>query len=106
MSLLHAPVANFLHSALQPDLVNDGSPAAPHSLSTLVYQSRPVKLFTEDQLQELLVHARARNHANSITGLLVYDHGCFFQWLEGPAAAVAEIWAAIQRKANCQATFF
>jgi MerR family transcriptional regulator, light-induced transcriptional regulator len=97
MSLLHAPVANFLHSALQPDPVNDGSPAAQRSLSTLVYQSRPVKLFTEDQLQELLVHARARNHANSITGLLVYDHGCFFQWLEGPAAAVAEIWAAIQR---------
>lgn len=97
MSLLHAPVINFLHSALQTESLGDGEAGRPPTLSTLVYQSRPVKLFTEAQLQQLLVHARARNHANSITGLLVYDHGCFFQWLEGPAAAVAEIWAAIQR---------
>jgi MerR family transcriptional regulator, light-induced transcriptional regulator len=94
MSLLHAPVANFLHSALQPE--SDGVDAAS-LLSTLVYQSRPVKLFTEIELQDLLDHARARNHANAITGLLVYDHGCFFQWLEGPTAAVAEVWASIQR---------
>ena len=97
MSLLHAPVINFLHSALQPEPFADGEAGTPPTLSTLVYQSRPVKLFTEAQLQELLVHARAKNHANSITGLLVYDHGCFFQWLEGPPAAVAEIWAAIRR---------
>ena len=97
MSLLHAPVINFLHSALQPESSDDGEAGTPPTLSTLVYQSRPVKLFTEAQLQELLVHARAKNHANSITGLLVYDHGCFFQWLEGPPAAVAEIWAAIRR---------
>jgi MerR family transcriptional regulator, light-induced transcriptional regulator len=94
MSLLHAPVANFLHSALQSG--SDDVDAAS-LLSTLVYQSRPVKLFTETELQDLLDHARARNHANAITGLLVYDHGCFFQWLEGPTAAVAEVWASIQR---------
>lgn len=94
MSLLHAPVANFLHSALQPE---SGEVDAALLLSTLVYQSRPVKLFSEDELQHLLEHARARNHANAVTGLLVYDHGCFFQWLEGPAEKVAEIWAAIQR---------
>jgi MerR family transcriptional regulator, light-induced transcriptional regulator len=94
MSLLHAPVTNFLHSVLQSE---SGDVDAASLLSTLVYQSRPVKLFTETELQDLLDHARARNHANSITGLLVYDHGCFFQWLEGPAAAVAEIWASIQR---------
>jgi MerR family transcriptional regulator, light-induced transcriptional regulator len=94
MSLLHAPVTNFLHSALQSE---SGDVDAASLLSTLVYQSRPVKLFTETELQALLDHARARNHANGITGLLVYDHGCFFQWLEGPAAAVTEIWASIQR---------
>ncbi len=94
MSLLHAPVANFLHSALQ---VESGDVDAALLLSTLVYQSRPVKLFTEIELQDLLDHARARNHANAITGLLVYDHGCFFQWLEGPTAAVANVWASIQR---------
>jgi MerR family transcriptional regulator, light-induced transcriptional regulator len=94
MSLLHAPVTNFLHAALQADSeATDGTLL----LSTLVYQSRPVKLFSEAELQHLLEYARARNHANAVTGLLVYDHGCFFQWLEGPAEKVAEIWAAIQR---------
>jgi MerR family transcriptional regulator, light-induced transcriptional regulator len=94
MSLLHAPVANFLHAALQPE---SGDVDAALLLSTLVYQSRPVKNFSESELQHLLDHARARNHANAVTGLLVYDHGCFFQWLEGPAEAIAEIWGAIQR---------
>ena len=93
MSLLHAPVANFLHAALQPESaqVDDESP-----LSTLVYQSRPIKLFTDSELKDLLDHARSRNRANSITGLLVYDHGCFFQWLEGPGPAVAAVWQSIQ----------
>ena len=31
------------------------------------------------------------------TGLLIYDQGCFFQWLEGPAAGLARIWASIGR---------
>ncbi len=93
MSLLHAPVANFLHAALLPEAgaTNETSP-----LSTLVYQSRPVKNFTEIELKNLLDHARARNREHLITGLLVYDHGCFFQWLEGPGAAVAKIWKSIQ----------
>lgn len=97
MSLLHAPVTNFLHAALQADCEDaDGAPL----LSTLVYQSQPVKIFSEAELQHLLECARARNHANAVTGLLVYDHGCFFQWLEGPAEKVAEIWTAIQRDAR------
>ncbi len=93
MSLLHAPVANFLHAALlpEPGVTNETS-----LLSTLVYQSRPVKKFTETELKNLLDHARVRNRENLITGLLVYDHGCFFQWLEGPGAAVAKIWKSIQ----------
>lgn len=93
MSLLHAPVANFLNSAMLPE---PGATDETFLLSTLVYQSTPVKKFTEIELKKLLDHACARNRENLITGLLVYDHGCFFQWLEGPSAAVAKLWKSIQ----------
>ncbi|NDA71690.1 MAG: blue light sensor protein, partial [Betaproteobacteria bacterium] len=31
----------------------------------------------------LLGQARGRNQAEMITGLLVYDRGLFYQWIEG-----------------------
>ena len=54
MSLLHAPVTNFLHSALQPESFGGGEAGTPPALSTLVYQSRPVKLFTENSTTTIL----------------------------------------------------
>lgn len=39
----------------------------------------------------------ARNLGNGITGYLHFEDGMFFQYIEGPAAAVARLWASIQR---------
>jgi hypothetical protein len=48
-------------------------------------------------MRALLSQSRARNHALSITGLLVYDRGDFFQWLEGPGPALFNVWQSILR---------
>ena len=65
-------------------------------LATLIYRSRATAAFGAIQLGQLLEHARNRNRTLSITGMLVYDDGHFFQWLEGPAIAVDKLWRVIQ----------
>jgi Sensors of blue-light using FAD len=66
-------------------------------LSTLVYRSRAACAFSEAELHTLLQVAQARNRAESVTGLLIYDEGCFFQWLEGPAHGLSRVWRSIRR---------
>ena len=66
------------------------------ALSTLVYRSRASSPMNARALAALLVAARARNHALSVTGLLIYDRGTFFQWIEGPSAAIAALWQSIR----------
>jgi hypothetical protein len=44
----------------------------------------------------MLASSRARNRREGITGLLVHDQGQYFQWLEGPPAALERLWASIQ----------
>jgi hypothetical protein len=55
---------------------------------TLVYASDAVRPMTPDDLEGILVSARAFNAAADVTGLLVYAQQRFFQALEGPPAAV------------------
>jgi methanogenic corrinoid protein MtbC1 len=69
-------------------------------LSTLVYSSRAVAPMSEPELYQLRQAASARNKAESITGMLIYDNGRFFQWLEGPAEALARVWASIRDDAR------
>lgn len=70
--------------------------AAP-LLSTMVYRSRATVPMQTSALQDLLRTAQARNHAEGITGLLVYDQGSFFQWMEGPAESIARVWDSVRR---------
>jgi hypothetical protein len=63
----------------------------------LAYRSRCVKAPTEAELAELLRKAQERNHAERLTGLLIYDQGYFFQWLEGPESALNRVWNSIRR---------
>lgn len=65
-------------------------------LSTLVYRSRAVDVDTVDLLY-LLAQSRGRNRADGVTGLLVFDQGRFFQWMEGPDEPLARVWRAIRR---------
>jgi hypothetical protein len=79
-----------------PDPVVPAVPAAPAPFRQLVYRSAAVDPMAEADLHEMLVQARSRNEAERLTGLLVYHHGCFVQWLEGPADGLERVWRSIQ----------
>ena len=68
-----------------------------NAVSILAYQSRAVIRPTKDALNRLLDVARKRNQCEGLTGLLVYNRGYFFQWLEGPSDALSRVWDSIQR---------
>ena len=71
--------------------------AAAMPLMTLTYRSRATSPLSETQLVDLQHSAAARNHAEGITGMMVYNDDRFFQWLEGPPASIARIWSSISR---------
>ena len=52
---------------------------------------------SRQEVQALVRHARTRNDAAGITGLLVYDHQSFLQILEGEPEAVDSCFARIER---------
>ena len=72
-----------------------------HLLDTSVYQvlyrSRAVRPFSEAQLHDMLVRARAYNVRHQLTGLLLYSDGRFVQVLEGPEEVVRALYARIQQ---------
>lgn len=67
----------------------------------ITYVSQAQKPFTQDELAGLLTHSRARNGQDGVTGCLVYrynedfDRGNFLQVLEGPEAAIDDVWRRI-----------
>lgn len=69
-------------------------------LTTLIYRSRAIAPLTESELHHMLDVARNRNRAAAVTGLLIYDNGRFFQWLEGPTESVSRIWNSIRTDAR------
>lgn len=71
--------------------------ALPGQLATISYRSRAVRPFSELELAQLLDAARKYNHLNGLTGLLVYDEGRFFQWIEGSPEKLAAVWNSIQK---------
>lgn len=55
-------------------------------------------LTPQDQgCRDLLAEARARNSQLGLTGHLHLEDGSFFQWLEGPSDAVADVMQMIRR---------
>ncbi len=76
-------------------LGRDQSAAAP--LMTITYRSRATSPLSETQLGDLQHTAAARNRAENITGMMVYNDDRIFQWLEGPPASIARIWSSISR---------
>lgn len=51
----------------------------------------------DQQCQDLLAAARMRNAELELTGHLHLEDGSFFQWLEGPPDALAEVAGKISR---------
>lgn len=82
-----------------PERSADAAATADRStwFSTLTYRSRSVAPMSELELHRLLRAAQIRNRAEGITGLVIYDSGRFFQWLEGPAEGLARVWDSVSR---------
>ncbi|MFJ3035663.1 BLUF domain-containing protein [Curtobacterium pusillum] len=64
-------------------------------LQSLVYMSSAAEPFDDDALEGVLEHARSRNTADGLTGLLVHRDGRFMQLLEGPYDAVLSTYQRI-----------
>jgi hypothetical protein len=61
-----------------------------------VYVSSAVRLFSNEELVELLEHSRKKNAADDITGMLLYKDGNFMQFLEGPRKNVCALLDTIK----------
>lgn len=61
----------------------------------LVYNSDAVREFRDDELRDLLFHARRRNAECGISGMLVYAGGNFVQYIEGDRAATEALFDRI-----------
>jgi hypothetical protein len=62
-----------------------------------IYASLAASSFKEDELPVLLERARHANAGQSVTGMLLYIEGSFFQVLEGEAEAVDAVYTRIMR---------
>jgi methylmalonyl-CoA mutase cobalamin-binding subunit len=65
-------------------------------LRRLVYRSRATERFDPSEIGGLVAAAQARNRAEGVTGLIVYDAGRFLQWLEGPEESVRRLSRSIR----------
>ena len=71
--------------------------AAREPLQHVLYCSQATEPFDERRLTELLEQSRAYNQQKGITGLLCYKAGYFVQFVEGPPAALTELFVRIER---------
>ncbi len=65
------------------------------NLLRLLYASTAAPDLTPSDLTDILAEARAHNARVGLTGVLCYSHGHFAQVLEGPEAAVVEIYVKL-----------
>ncbi|HEA20823.1 hypothetical protein LCGC14_1173410 [marine sediment metagenome] len=64
---------------------------------TLTYESKSTGNPTVRDMEELMAHARARNHLEGITGCLIYYMGVFIQVLEGEKCNVLRLFERIKK---------
>ena len=81
----------------QPETGTPHAARAGLPFATLCYQSRAKARPSEDDLTELVDDARERNRQFGVTGMLVHQGDRFFQWREGPGAALDGLWSSIRR---------
>ena len=68
--------------------------AAP-ILDTFVYCSRAAEGVDDAAVDRIIEWSQRRNVERDITGVLVFGSGIFFQWIEGPPAAVETLIASL-----------
>lgn len=64
-------------------------------LYELAYVSYAVRHMEQDDLNKLLEDARSNNHAQAISGMLLYAEGAFLQVLEGEQSRVQALYNQI-----------
>jgi hypothetical protein len=69
--------------------------ASSEKLKHLIYTSSARAAFDVLELKAILERARSKNAAASVTGMLLYSEGNFFQVLEGDDATLNELFVAI-----------
>lgn len=69
----------------------------PPLLYNLVYCSRASDGVDNAAVDQIIETSRRYNPARSITGLLVFGSGIFFQWLEGPRDSVLALLALLKK---------
>lgn len=67
----------------------------PEKLTHLIYTSAATKEFNPADLKMILQIARGKNAQQSVTGMLLYTSGSFFQVLEGEEATLTELFTHI-----------
>ena len=72
-------------------------PSSKGSLMSLTYRSRASVPWSENDLHQIERVADSRNRSENISGVIVYDDGNFFQWLEGPTESLTRVWDSVQR---------
>lgn len=81
------------------DPVNTAGGAAPsgttHPLTAILYRSDALTAEGSATDRQILAEARRRNTAVNVTGFLHRESDVFYQWLEGPTAAVRVVFASI-----------
>ena len=87
---------------LPPERFDDetGTATGAQVLRTLVYCSRAAPGVDDATVAQIVATARRDNPRHGVTGLLVFGDGLFFQWLEGPPEAVAELMRRISADAR------
>jgi hypothetical protein len=63
----------------------------------IAYVSSTRGLLTADEMTDLLVTSRARNHAHAITGVLLYKGGNVLQVIEGDESDVLTLYSSIEK---------
>ena len=66
------------------------------NLTQLIYVSSELVDYDENRLIELLTLARKKNERHNITGLLLYQDGCFMQVIEGSEKDIDQLSANIK----------
>jgi hypothetical protein len=64
-------------------------------MMSIAYVSAASEAMTDEDISEILVHARANNVRLELTGVLLYRQGRFIQILEGPDETVLDRYAVI-----------
>jgi methanogenic corrinoid protein MtbC1 len=66
-------------------------------IACLTYKSTATSAPGSADLQALVGKARNRNRSLGVTGMLLFEDGCFLQTLEGPPDKLDALWTSIKR---------